>query len=174
MLGPRYRADPLGGAQRAAEGLSRYGGCAVEWTLDFTTTPAATRTDAAAPARPHPRLSRPILRMYPPRPRVLDRTYTVLRSSTTITARNPARTIPIGSGVRRTDTGVVVDRQTKRRLLLLTQSSLAAVSLALGALVLSGAVRLWMVFAVALVFGTLTALDNPRASRLSPKWWVSG
>jgi hypothetical protein len=31
--------------------------------------------------------------------------------------------------------GVVVDRQTKRRLLLFTQSSLAAVSLVLGALV---------------------------------------
>jgi MFS family permease len=57
--------------------------------------------------------------------------------------------------------GVIVDRQTKRRLLLLTQSSLAAVSLVLGVLVLSGAVRLWMVFAVALAFGTLTALDNP-------------
>jgi MFS family permease len=57
--------------------------------------------------------------------------------------------------------GVIVDRQTKRRLLLLTQSSLAAVSLVLGALVLSGAIRLWMVFAVALVFGTLTALDSP-------------
>jgi MFS family permease len=57
--------------------------------------------------------------------------------------------------------GVIVDRQTKRRLLLLTQSSLAAASLVLGVLVLSGAIRLWMVFAVALVFGTLTALDNP-------------
>src|SRR6202042_404128 len=57
--------------------------------------------------------------------------------------------------------GVIVDRQSKRRLLLVTQSSLAACSLALGALVLSGAIRLWMVFAVALVFGTLTALDNP-------------
>jgi MFS family permease len=57
--------------------------------------------------------------------------------------------------------GVIVDRQTKRRLLLLTQSSLAAASLVLGALVLSGGIRLWMVFAVALVFGTLTALDNP-------------
>jgi MFS family permease len=57
--------------------------------------------------------------------------------------------------------GVIVDRQTKRRLLLLTQSLLAATSLVLGALVISGAVRLWMVFVVALVFGTLTALDNP-------------
>jgi len=57
--------------------------------------------------------------------------------------------------------GVIVDRQAKRRLLLLTQSSLAVASLVLGVLVLSGAIRLWMVFAVALVFGTLTALDNP-------------
>jgi MFS family permease len=57
--------------------------------------------------------------------------------------------------------GLIVDRRTKRRLLLLTQSSLAATSLVLGALVLSGAIRLWMVFAVAIVFGTLTALDNP-------------
>src|ERR1700729_2124095 len=57
--------------------------------------------------------------------------------------------------------GVIVDRQAKRRLLLLTQSSLAVASLVLGVLVLSGALRLLMVFAVALVFGTLTALDNP-------------
>jgi MFS family permease len=57
--------------------------------------------------------------------------------------------------------GVIVDRRSKRRLLLLTQSSLAVTSVVLGALVLSGAIRLWMVFAVALVFGTLTALDNP-------------
>jgi Transmembrane secretion effector len=55
---------------------------------------------------------------------------------------------------------VIVDRQTKRRLTPLTQSSLTAVSLVLGALVLSGAIRLWMVFAAALAFGTLTALDN--------------
>lgn len=41
------------------------------------------------------------------------------------------------------------------------QSSLAAVSLVLGARVLRGVIRLRMVFAVALAFGTLTALDNP-------------
>jgi MFS family permease len=57
--------------------------------------------------------------------------------------------------------GVIVDRRAKRRLLLVTQSSLAAVSLVLGVLVLSGAIRLWMVFTVAVVFGALTALDNP-------------
>jgi MFS family permease len=57
--------------------------------------------------------------------------------------------------------GVIVDRRNKRRILLLTQSSLAGVSLVLGLLVLSGAVRLWMVFAVALAFGMATKLDNP-------------
>jgi MFS family permease len=57
--------------------------------------------------------------------------------------------------------GVIVDRLSKRKLLLLTQSSLAGTSLVLGTLVISGAIQLWMVFAVALVFGTLTALDNP-------------
>jgi MFS family permease len=57
--------------------------------------------------------------------------------------------------------GVIVDRDDKRRILLLTQSSLAAASLVLGLLVLTGAIRLWMVFAVALAFGVATALDNP-------------
>jgi MFS family permease len=70
--------------------------------------------------------------------------------------------------------GVIVDRRTKRGLLLLTQSSLAGASLLLGVLVLSGAIRLWMVFAVALVFGTLTALDNPARLAFISKWWVSG
>ena len=80
----RYRAEPLGEAQQAAEGRSRHGKCAVDWTLDFTTTPAPSpATHAASPSRPHPTLSRPILRMYSPRPRVLHRTYTIPRSSTT-------------------------------------------------------------------------------------------
>ncbi len=57
--------------------------------------------------------------------------------------------------------GVIVDRYDKRRILLFTQSSLAAAPLVLGLLVVSGAIRLWMVFAVALVFGVATALDNP-------------
>src|ERR1700733_7537899 len=57
--------------------------------------------------------------------------------------------------------GVIVDRHDKRRILLLTQSSLAGASLVLGLLVITGAIRLWMVFAVALAFGVATALDNP-------------
>jgi MFS family permease len=57
--------------------------------------------------------------------------------------------------------GVLADRDDKRQLLLFTQSSLALTSLVLGILVLSGAIELWMVFAVALAFGTVTAVDNP-------------
>jgi MFS family permease len=57
--------------------------------------------------------------------------------------------------------GVIVDRYDKRRILLVTESLLGAVSLVLGLLVITGAVQLWMVFAVALAFGTCTAFDNP-------------
>src|ERR1700722_10876101 len=53
--------------------------------------------------------------------------------------------------------GVIVDRYDKRRILLLTQSSLAAVSLVLGLLV------------VALAFGVATALDNPARLAFVPE-----
>src|SRR6201985_1744451 len=53
--------------------------------------------------------------------------------------------------------GVIVVAYDKRRILLLPQSALAAASSALGILVVSGAIRLWMVFAVALAFGVATA-----------------
>ena len=65
--------------------------------------------------------------------------------------------------------GLIVDRADKRRVLLITQASLAAVSLVLGALVLLGEIELWMVFAVALAFGTLTALDNPARMAFIPE-----
>jgi predicted MFS family arabinose efflux permease len=65
--------------------------------------------------------------------------------------------------------GLIVDRADKRTVLLITQAALAAVSLVLGALVLLGVIQLWMVFAVALVFGSLTALDNPARMALIPE-----
>ena len=65
--------------------------------------------------------------------------------------------------------GLIVDRADKRTVLLITQASLATVSLILGALVLLGAIELWMVFAVALVFGSLTALDNPARMAFIPE-----
>src|ERR1700751_3292997 len=57
--------------------------------------------------------------------------------------------------------GLIVDRADKRRPLLFPQASLGAVALTLGALVLLGVVQLWMVFAVAIGFGVLSAFDNP-------------
>jgi len=85
--------------------------------------------------------------------------------------------------------GLIVDRSDKRTVLLATQASLAALSLTLGVLVLLGAIQLWMVFAVALGFGVLTALDNPArmafipemvgpkllrdAITLKARWWLS-
>lgn len=65
--------------------------------------------------------------------------------------------------------GLIVDRADKRTVLVITQASLAAISLILGALVLLGVIQLWMVFAVALVFGSLTALDNPARMALIPE-----
>jgi hypothetical protein len=73
MLGPHAIA-PSPSAKPGTEGRSRYGKCAVEWALDFTPRPAPSPATHAAPAsRPHPMLSRPIMRMYSPRPTVLDR-----------------------------------------------------------------------------------------------------
>jgi MFS family permease len=57
--------------------------------------------------------------------------------------------------------GVLADRYPKRRVLVVTQVSLALVSLALGLLVVTGAVRLWQVAILATLFGVLAAVDNP-------------
>jgi MFS family permease len=65
--------------------------------------------------------------------------------------------------------GLIVDRADKRTVLLITQASLATVSLVLGAVILLGAIELWMVFAIALVFGSLTALDNPARMAFIPE-----
>jgi MFS family permease len=65
--------------------------------------------------------------------------------------------------------GLFVDRADKRRVLLFTQASLAALSLTLGVVVLLGAIQLWMVFAVALGFGGVTALDNPARMAFIPE-----
>ena len=56
--------------------------------------------------------------------------------------------------------GLLVDRYAKRHVLLATQLGLGLVSAALGAAVLTGNIRLWQVVALALVFGTLSAVDN--------------
>ncbi|MFJ6701257.1 MFS transporter [Streptomyces sp. NPDC091283] len=57
--------------------------------------------------------------------------------------------------------GVLADRFPRRRLLLLTQTAMAAQSLVLGLLTVSGAVDLPSVCALAFALGTATALDGP-------------
>ncbi|HTN78051.1 MAG TPA: MFS transporter [Acidimicrobiales bacterium] len=57
--------------------------------------------------------------------------------------------------------GVVADRMSKRKLLLMTQVAFGGFALLLGVLTATGVVTLWMVYAVALCFGCVTALDNP-------------
>jgi MFS family permease len=57
--------------------------------------------------------------------------------------------------------GLLVDRYPKRRVLLGTQAGLGLVSATLGATVLAGDVRLWQVVVLAVLFGILSAVDNP-------------
>uniref|UniRef100_UPI003983ABDC MFS transporter n=1 Tax=Lapillicoccus sp. TaxID=1909287 RepID=UPI003983ABDC len=58
-------------------------------------------------------------------------------------------------------TGMIADRFSKRRILLITQSFLALSALLLAALVLSGTVALWHVYVLAFLQGIATAVDNP-------------
>jgi MFS family permease len=57
--------------------------------------------------------------------------------------------------------GMIADRFPKRRTLVVTQTGLAASSLLLGLLVVTGVAQLWMVYAIALFTGVATAIDNP-------------
>ena len=57
--------------------------------------------------------------------------------------------------------GLLVDRHSRRHVLLATQAGLGLVSALLGVSVLSGNIRLWQVVVLALLFGTLSAVDNP-------------
>ncbi len=57
--------------------------------------------------------------------------------------------------------GVVADACCRRRLLVVVQSLMASQALLLGALTISGAVRVWHVCALALALGAATAVDSP-------------
>jgi MFS family permease len=57
--------------------------------------------------------------------------------------------------------GLLVDRYPKRHVLLGTQAGLGLVSAALGVGVLSREIRLWQVVVLAVLFGILSAVDNP-------------
>ena len=57
--------------------------------------------------------------------------------------------------------GVLADRLDKRRVLIATSVGAAISATLLGVLVLTGAIELWMVYALAACFGIATALDSP-------------
>ena len=57
--------------------------------------------------------------------------------------------------------GLVADRFSKRKIIYVTQSVAGLLALLLGVLVLTGWVRLWMVYAIALSLGMVTVFDMP-------------
>jgi len=57
--------------------------------------------------------------------------------------------------------GLVADRVDKRRLLVATQVAMGVSALLLGLLVVTGAVQLWMVFALAALMGVANGFDSP-------------
>jgi MFS family permease len=57
--------------------------------------------------------------------------------------------------------GLIVDRSSKRQLLLITQGSSALLALGLGLLVALGSVKVWEVFAFGLATGIVNLFDNP-------------
>ena len=57
--------------------------------------------------------------------------------------------------------GVIADRFSKRRLLIVTQTLMAAPALLLWAVTATGAVEPWMVFALVFLRGAVNAVDNP-------------
>jgi predicted MFS family arabinose efflux permease len=57
--------------------------------------------------------------------------------------------------------GVLADRFDKRRILTWTQATFAVIALTLFTLIFTDAVQLWMVFALSLGSGIVTAFDNP-------------
>ncbi|MGY2002051.1 MFS transporter [Blastococcus sp. SYSU DS1024] len=65
--------------------------------------------------------------------------------------------------------GVLADRYPKRRLLLIAQTLMGLLALALGVLVATGAVALWHVFVLAGLLGSVSAVDVPVRQSFVPE-----
>jgi MFS family permease len=57
--------------------------------------------------------------------------------------------------------GVIVDRHSKRMLMMITQGIFAVLSLGLAALTIAGVVEAWHVFVIAFATGLVVVIDNP-------------
>lgn len=62
--------------------------------------------------------------------------------------------------------GVLADRISKRKILYVTQSLSGLLALVLGALTVTGTVRVWMVYVLAFCLGIVTVFDNPARQTL--------
>ena len=58
-------------------------------------------------------------------------------------------------------TGMIADRFPKRRILLVTQTTMALIHTTTAVLVLTGTMQLWMIFVLAAMLGSTMAVDNP-------------
>lgn len=65
--------------------------------------------------------------------------------------------------------GVLVDRLDKRRLLVVTTIAEGVLALVLGSITVAGAAEVWMVYLLAFVLGTVTAVDNPARRAFVPE-----
>jgi len=57
--------------------------------------------------------------------------------------------------------GAIADRYSKRRILMFTQTAMGLLAFVLGLLAVTGAVRIWQVYALAFGLGLATLFDNP-------------
>lgn len=57
--------------------------------------------------------------------------------------------------------GVIADRFDRRRLLIVTQSALGLLAAAIGLLVVTDLIRLWMIWVAALLLGLIISIDKP-------------
>lgn len=57
--------------------------------------------------------------------------------------------------------GLIADRYPKRRILYVVQTVSSAASLLMGGLIIGGTIKLWMVYAIAVLLGVTKVFDNP-------------
>lgn len=70
--------------------------------------------------------------------------------------------------------GLIADRYPKRRILIITQAAFAVFAGALALVVTTGIVELWMVYALAFLYGTVQVVDMPTRQAFVPEMVAQG
>jgi MFS family permease len=65
--------------------------------------------------------------------------------------------------------GMVADRYAKRSILMVTQALMGVLAVILGLLAVTGTVRIWQVYLLALALGVVTVVDNPTRQAFAPE-----